>query len=29
MSHDDAMRSLRLMGEELIPAISEHHGSDE
>jgi hypothetical protein len=23
MSHDDAMRSLRLMGEELIPAVRE------
>ena len=23
MSHDDAMRSLRLMGEEVLPAIRE------
>jgi hypothetical protein len=23
MTHDDAMRSLRLMGEELIPAVRE------
>ena len=23
MSHDDAMRSLRLMGEEVIPAVKE------
>jgi len=23
MSHDDAMRSLRLMGEEVIPAVRE------
>ena len=23
MSHDDAMRSLRLVGEELIPAVRE------
>ena len=23
MTHDDAMRSLRLMGEEVIPAVRE------
>ena len=23
MDHDDAMRSLRLMGEEVIPAVKE------
>ena len=23
MTHDDAMRSLRLMGEEVIPAVKE------